>query len=108
MRHPNDAREKSSTLLWEPKTMLTAILLSLIAIPMCISGVLFLAGKQQKLFLKSEIPHTPIRRTDRIAIGLTCSFVGMLLIATAYAAYIGEPFWFLEKVFGLMTQLEIK
>mgnify|MGYP000947077585 FL=1 len=84
--------------------MLSTVLLSVFAVPIFIAGVLFLVGKEQLLFLKSELPRMPIRRVERLAIGLSFSFVGMLLLVTAYSIYVvGEPFWFLDKVFGLIT-----
>ena len=84
--------------------MLSTVLLSVFAVPIFIAGVLFLVGKEQLLFLKSELPRMPIRGVERLAIGLSFSFVGMLLLVTAYSIYVvGEPFWFLDKVFGLIT-----
>lgn len=83
--------------------MWNAVLLCLLAVPVFLAGILFLLGKEQVLFLKSEMPHKPIRVGERLVIGFTFSFVGLLLLATVYSMFIlGDPYRLLHKIFGLI------
>lgn len=81
-------------------------LLVILSVVMLLCGILVLFGQESLLRLpRVEGPATGhLSKMERVVAGSVLVFVGVLLATTTYSSFvIGNPYWFMERVFGLFT-----
>lgn len=84
--------------------MLNTIILSALSFPLLLIGIMVLVGKEKALFFKAESSVKTISVAERIIFGFVLCFIGGLLAVSAWSIFFsGNPYWLLEKVFGIIT-----